>query len=473
MTDQPFQTFINYRRSDTAASAHHIFDRLRSMYGDGAVFMDITGIELGVDFTEALSSAVGKCDLFLCLIGKDWTYAADSEGLRRLDDPRDFVRIEIRAALEREDLRILPILLEDALMPTSEELPEEIASIAFRNALQVSHTNFDYALSRLTGLIDRLRAAKLTPAEPGPAQPGPAQPKERGQGEKTASSQSQSSSTEFRVASQLRSMDAASILVEAAELGLITEFGCGMPECLCPEELGGRTYFDSGTPDHWHGIVAHYPKRKEDGGQRTLDNVQLAHNLCARVDYLKSTGRPYVKDLANAEAARQEALTGATTIEPTGAPSPGPRSTTEPGHPLPQTAVGASVTSRDTVLPVRDSSVEFTVADELRGMGAHNILVQAAEEGYLTEFGCGMPECLCPEELGGRRYFDSETPDHWHGIVGHRHVDKEDGGHRTVDNVVLSHKLCDRVNYSKKIGRPYEKDRANADAARRAALDRK
>lgn len=420
MTDQPFQIFINYRRSDTAASAHHIFDRLRSMYGDGAVFMDIAGIELGVDFTEALSSAVGKCDLFLCLIGKDWTHAADSEGLRRLDDPRDFVRIEIRAALEREDLRILPILLEDALMPTSEELPEEIAPIAFRNALQVSHTNFDYALSRLTELIDRLKAAKLTPAEPEPARS-----RERSQGETSASSQSQSSTTELGVASQLRSMGAASILVEAAELGLITEFGCGMPECLCPVELGGRTYFDSETPEHWHGIVARHPKRKEDGGQRTLDNVQLAHNLCARVDYSKSVGKPYAKDLANVEAARQAALT------------------------------------------------ELTVADELRGMGAHNILVQAAEEGYLTEFGCGMPECLCPEELGGRRYFDSETPDHWHGIVGHRHVDKEDGGHRTVDNVVLSHKLCDRVNYSKKIGRSYEKDRANADAARRAALDRK
>jgi hypothetical protein len=106
-------------------------------------------------------------------------------------------------------------------------------------------------------------------------------------------------------------------------------------------------------------------------------------------------------------------------------------------------------------------------------MGAHNILVQAAEAGYLVEFGCGMPECLCPEELGGRRYFDSETPDHWHGIVGHRHVDKEDGGHRTVDNVVLSHKLCDRVNYSKKMGRSYAKDQANAEAARQAALDRK
>lgn len=144
---------------------------------------------------------------------------------------------------------------------------------------------------------------------------------------------------------------------------------------------------------------------------------------------------------------------------------------TEPGHRLPQTAVGAAATKRDSAPPARDPSVGLTVADELRSMGAHNILVQAAEEGYLTEFGCGMPECLCPKELGGRRYFDSETPDHWHGIVGHRYVDKEDGGHRTVDNVVLSHKLCDRVKYSKKIGSSYAKDRANAEAARRAALE--
>lgn len=468
MTEQPFRIFINYRRSDTAGPAHHIFDRLKSMYGDDAVFMDIAGIELGVDFTEALRHAVGKCDLFLCLIGKEWTHVADSEGARRLDDPRDFVRYEIAAALARKGIRVLPILLEDAYMPKAEELPEEIAPMAVLNALEVPQKYFDYALARLTDLIDRLRLAKLEPAEPGPTET-----KHRGEAGRIPPSQSQGSSTELSVSSRLKSIGAAPILVEAAELGLIAEFGCGMPECLCPVELGGRTYFDSDAPDHWRGIVACYPKRREDGGQRTLGNVQLAHNLCARVDYSKSAGKPYAKDLANAEAARQAALIAATDKEPTGAPLPGVRSIEEPGRPLHQKAVGAPPTERDTAPAVQDPSTSLTVADELRSMGAHNILVQSAEEGYLTEFGCGMPECLCPEELGGRRYFDSETPDHWHGIVGHRYVDKEDGGHRTVDNVVLSHKLCDRVSYSKKIGRSDAKDRANAEAARRAVLDRK
>jgi hypothetical protein len=450
MTEQPFRIFINYRRSDTAGPAHHISDRLKSIYGDDAVFMDIAGIELGVDFTEALRNAVGDCDLFLCLIGKDWTQATDSDGARRLDDPRDFVRFEIAAALARGDVRVLPLLLDDASMLQAEELPEELAPLAVRNALEVPQKYFDYALARLTDLIDRLRIAKLEPSASGPTTS-----EDGGEVGRTPPPPAEGLSTELSVSSQLRSIGAAPILVEAAELGLITEFGCGMPECMCPIELGGRTYFDS--DGHWRGIVALHPKRKEDGGQRTLGNVQLAHNLCARVDYSKSAGRPYAKDLANVEAARLAALTADDQTDLAAI----------------KATAGASVTEQDPVPPAHDLAGGVSVAEELQRMGAHNILVQAAEQGYLTEFGCGMPECLCPEELGGRRYFDSETPDHWHGIVGHRYVDKEDGGHRTVDNVVLSHKLCDRVNYSKKIGRSDAKDRASAEAARQAALNRK
>ena len=149
------------------------------------------------------------------------------------------------------------------------------------------------------------------------------------------------------------------------------------------------------------------------------------------------------------------------------------KASSDPVQSTPRSEVPLSANPPETGRVAPESSAGLAVADELRRIGAHNILVMAAEAGYLTEFGCGMDECLCPEELGGRQYFDSETPDHWHAIVGHRYVDKEDGGHRTVDNVVLSHKLCDRVKHSKKIGRSDEKDRANAEVARQAALKRR
>jgi len=116
MTQQSFQIFINYRRTDTAAYAGRIFDRLKSTYGHESVFMDITHIELGMDFTVAVHEAVERCDLCLCLIGRDWLKTEDDEG-RRLDHPGDHVRIEIGAALARDDIRLLPVLFEGAQMP--------------------------------------------------------------------------------------------------------------------------------------------------------------------------------------------------------------------------------------------------------------------------------------------------------------------------------------------------------------------
>ena len=159
MTQQSFQIFINYRRSDTAAYAGRIFDRLESTYGHESVFMDITHIELGMDFTVAVHEAVERCDLFLCLIGRDWLKTEDAEG-RRLDHPGDHVRIEIGAALARDDIRLLPVLFEGAQMPDPKDLPGELAPIALRNALEMSDKRWDYDFSQLTNFIDRIMPAK-------------------------------------------------------------------------------------------------------------------------------------------------------------------------------------------------------------------------------------------------------------------------------------------------------------------------
>lgn len=82
-----------------------------------------------------------------------------------------------------------------------------------------------------------------------------------------------------------------------------------MPECLCPEELGGRNYFDPKTPalTDWMPTPDHFPTLKKDGGHLTVDNVRLAHRLCNRVDYAKNHDVSYAKDLARVEAARRAA----------------------------------------------------------------------------------------------------------------------------------------------------------------------
>ena len=104
-------------------------------------------------------------------------------------------------------------------------------------------------------------------------------------------------------------------------------------------------------------------------------------------------------------------------------------------------------------------------------MGVKGILVQAAELGYITEVKCGMPECFCPEELGGAWHFESLPDGHndWNPTHEHFPLSKRDGGHRTVDNSVLAHRLCNRIDYSMAVGRSHARDLERIRRAREAA----
>ena len=117
-------------------------------------------------------------------------------------------------------------------------------------------------------------------------------------------------STMDNVVEQLKSLNATRILIRAAEAGYIKTLRCEMEECLCPEELGGREYFEPATPalPDWMPTNDHFPILKCDGGKVAVDNSRLAHRLCNRVDYKKQKGHSYAKDLARVEAARLDAL---------------------------------------------------------------------------------------------------------------------------------------------------------------------
>ncbi|MCP9771576.1 toll/interleukin-1 receptor domain-containing protein [Synechococcus sp. Tobar12-5m-g] len=144
---------IIYRKGDTEGQAGRLFNDLIRHFGNNAVFMDVTGIEPGRDFRKAIDNQVTSCSVLLAVIGKGWVIAKDHSGALRLDDPMDFVRLEIASALRR-DIPVLPLLVQGAKMPRAEELPEDLRALAFRNAVELTHTRWD---SDVQVLIKALR----------------------------------------------------------------------------------------------------------------------------------------------------------------------------------------------------------------------------------------------------------------------------------------------------------------------------
>jgi len=133
--------FINYRRDDSGGTAGRLHDRLARTFGLKNLFMDVDDIPPGVDFVNYLNSQVGACDIFLAIIGPHWLNAKDGHGHRRLDNPNDFVSVEITAALAR-NICVIPVLVDGAHMPKAENLPDSIKPLVRRNAVEVRNTNF-------------------------------------------------------------------------------------------------------------------------------------------------------------------------------------------------------------------------------------------------------------------------------------------------------------------------------------------
>ena len=147
--------FISYRRQESSHLAGRLYDRLAERFGAERVFMDVATIDLGVDFAEVITRAVGSCQVLVAVIGPQWVTVADADGRRRLKDPNDFVRLEIKAALER-DVRVIPILVEGAPMPRLRDLPRPLAGLARRNAMTMRHESFPYDAERLLEAIERV-----------------------------------------------------------------------------------------------------------------------------------------------------------------------------------------------------------------------------------------------------------------------------------------------------------------------------
>jgi hypothetical protein len=147
--------FICYRREDSAGFAGRIYDRLKMSLGRESVFIDVDNIPAGRDFVEVLTERVGRCDALVALIGKNWLASADKDNRRRLDDPNDFVRIEIEAALER-NVPVIPVLVDGAVMPQADDLPQPLKKFARRQGIEISHDRFDSDAERLTRMLSAI-----------------------------------------------------------------------------------------------------------------------------------------------------------------------------------------------------------------------------------------------------------------------------------------------------------------------------
>jgi hypothetical protein len=152
------RVFINYRREETGYPAGWLYDRLGQRFGVARVFKDVDSIALGDDFVEAINRAVESCDVLIALIDDRWLAVTDESGQRRLDDPHDYVRLEIEAALAR-NVRIIPVLVDGARMPRAEDVPDTLAPLVRRQALELSPSRFDSDAERLIRVLESTRVA--------------------------------------------------------------------------------------------------------------------------------------------------------------------------------------------------------------------------------------------------------------------------------------------------------------------------
>jgi hypothetical protein len=158
--------FISYRRDDTEGEAGRLYDDLARTFGDDSVFMDVAGINPGIDFRKAIDDNVATCGVLLAMIGPGWTSIAGSSGTRRLDDPNDFVRLEVASALAR-NIAVIPVLVHDAKMPHPDQLPDNLKDLAYRNSVEITHARWNSDVQLLTkALAQYVAPSSATNTEP-------------------------------------------------------------------------------------------------------------------------------------------------------------------------------------------------------------------------------------------------------------------------------------------------------------------
>jgi hypothetical protein len=158
--------FLSYRRQDSSGWAGNLSRALIGRFGKDKVFFDIATLQPGVEYKEVIEQWMAQVDVILILIGPRWLTITDDTGQRRLDDPKDLVRIEVAAALKR-DVPVVPVLVGGAAMPAAAELPEELQELADRNGYELTDRRWDIDQKELIKYLSTIvvtRRFRLTPA---------------------------------------------------------------------------------------------------------------------------------------------------------------------------------------------------------------------------------------------------------------------------------------------------------------------
>ncbi len=149
----PSKIFISYRRQDSAANALGIGQYLEHEFGRKNVFIDVD-MRAGTKFPAVLEQRLAECKVMLVLIGPDWLNAKDEHGHRRLDDPNDWVRLEIAHALRR-NITVIPVRVNGTELPSKKVLPEDIQGLLDHQAVSVTIASFRNDMS---GLVRDIRS---------------------------------------------------------------------------------------------------------------------------------------------------------------------------------------------------------------------------------------------------------------------------------------------------------------------------
>lgn len=172
--------FVSYRRQDASGEAGRLVDNLEEVFGSEAVFLDVETLEAGLDFVQAIDQALNNCKVLIAIIGPHWANIRDTDGNLRLFNEGDFIRIEISAALER-DIRVIPVLVNGARMPSDSELPEELKALNRRHAHELSSSRWKYDTDQLVTVLSKIIEPQKKPLNPEPIRPRTIpQPKQKG-----------------------------------------------------------------------------------------------------------------------------------------------------------------------------------------------------------------------------------------------------------------------------------------------------
>jgi hypothetical protein len=147
--------FISYRRDDSDIAAGRLADGLSEIFGPKSIFRDVESLELGENYERALNHALDCCAVLLAVIGPKWMTITDENGHSRLEEPQDWVRMEIAAALERQ-IPVIPVLISGTQMPREADLPNDLRPLLKHQACEFSDHHWKQDLELLAQALENL-----------------------------------------------------------------------------------------------------------------------------------------------------------------------------------------------------------------------------------------------------------------------------------------------------------------------------